>query len=277
MLLTVPNYAIASRSVGETHRWEKVIEESETNTNRWRQFGVEGDTVRTPGDTTCKSSTEEQQQLTQTALPLTGKKIVIDAGHGGKDTGAIHGKVQEKTLTLAIATKLKKMLEDQGATVVMTRSDDSTVSLQERVDVTVAACPDIFVSVHVNAHTNRSLDGIEAYYWRTDSKELATTLYNGLVRDLSTRGKWVAQEEFFVVHWSPVPAVLMEVGYMSNPAKRALLVTDSYQDKVAKSLADGIVRYFQNVKPGANQGAPGKTTPSVQQLDGRGDEPPLSR
>ncbi len=249
MLFTVPNLTSATPEKPEA----TVVEESNKNTNSWTQFGVD-DTARkpTPGDTTC--STEERQQAT-TALPLSGKKIVVDAGHGGDDSGAIRGKVLEKELTLKIALKLKKNLEDHGATVTMTRSTDIKVGLQERVDVTTAACPDIFVSVHINAHTSRALDGIEGYYWTAEGKELADTLYDGLVQDLSTKGNWVLQKQFFVVHWSPVPAALMEVGYMSNTAKRNLLVTDSYQDKVAKSLSDGIVRYFQKVKPGASPGA----------------------
>lgn len=256
MLFTVPKLATATPESPNSAPGATVVEESNKNTN-WTRSGV-NDTARNPtrGDTTC--STEERQQAT-TALPLAGKKIVVDAGHGGDDTGAIRDKVREKELNLKIALKLKKNLEDLGATVTMTRSTDVKVTLEERVDATTAACPDIFVSVHINAHTSRAIDGIEGYYWSPEGKELADTLYDGLVHDLNAPGNWVLQKQYYVVHWSPVPAALMEVGYMSNTRERNLLVTDSYQDKIAKSLADGIVKYFQKVTPGAQ---PGTTPPN---------------
>jgi N-acetylmuramoyl-L-alanine amidase len=108
----------------------------------------------------------------------SGKQsIVLDAGHGGSDTGAIGGGIYEKTITLDIAKRVEKILKQKGYDVKMTRVDDSTVSLQERVEISEEYDPDIFVSIHVNSSVKPEINGIETHYYHQESLPLAQTVH----------------------------------------------------------------------------------------------------
>lgn len=193
------------------------------------------------------------------SLTLKGKTIVIDAGHGGTDAGAMRRApapkgtqgafVMEKDINLAVAQKLADKLRARGATVVMTRSTDVFVSLADRVTMSNGVQPDLFLSVHSNAHTNRTIDGIETYYYTPESQCPAERIQDALVTGLPESGNWVRQRELYVVHHATVPAVLAEIGYLSRPSKLALLKTPAYQDRVATALAQGVVDYFASPCP----------------------------
>lgn len=186
---------------------------------------------------------------TQTLLPLAGKVIVVDAGHGGTQPGAVRSNVMEKELTLAISLKLAEELRALGATVSMTRDDDSDVPLEDRVALVNELKPDLFLSVHINANPQPRLDGIETYYYSAESACPARAIYDALVRELKEPGNWVAQKEFYVVHRATVPAVLAEVGYLSRPSKRVKLTSAYYQEQVAKALSAGVTAYFTRPCP----------------------------
>jgi N-acetylmuramoyl-L-alanine amidase len=157
-------------------------------------------------------------------LPLAGKTILIDPGHGGNDTGAISGHVMEKTVTLAVSLKLRSLLQAQGATVEMTRDSDKTLALQERRDASNRLCPDLFLSIHANAVGNSSISGIETYWWEIE--------------------KWSLARNLFVLDGNNAPASLVEIGYLTNPRTRALLATSAYQDKVATALLSSVELYL---------------------------------
>jgi N-acetylmuramoyl-L-alanine amidase CwlD len=177
---------------------------------------------------------------------LKGKLIVIDAGHGGTETGAIRDRILEKDLTLQIATALQKALEAKGAKVVMTRSDDSFVSLQERVEISNRTQPDIFVSVHINSMPQvvSPMTGVEVYYRTPQSKVLAIVLMNSLVSTLQATDRGIGERNLYVVHHTIAPSVLCEVGFISNPDERALLLTPEYQQKIVQALSTGITTYL---------------------------------
>lgn len=177
-------------------------------------------------------------------LPLKGKKIVIDPGHGGTDPGAVRDKVEESDLTLAIALKLKKLLEAQGAKVVLTRCDDSDKELNERTDMSNHEKPNIFVSIHINASNNPKTDGIETYYYTAHSKLLAKCLFEEMVASLGAKPNWVRQRSLYVCRLTDAPSVLVEVGYLSNKVKRVKLSTSDYQDRIAEALEKGVIKYF---------------------------------
>lgn len=211
----------------------------------------------------------------QDSLPLKGKTIVVDPGHGGIMSGAVRNlppaasggkgkgsspgsgrqgtRVLEKDITLAIALKTAAKLRSLGATVVMTRSDDSDVSLEDRVNLSNNVKADFFLSVHINASTDTRADGIETYYYTAQSECPARHIHDALVKGLPEKGRWVRQEEFYVVHHTTAPSVLAEVGYMSRKDKLAKLVTDQYQDKIAESLAKGVAAYFTQPCPTASR------------------------
>ncbi len=180
--------------------------------------------------------------------PPTGRKklpgavtIVLDAGHGGSDPGAQRESIQEKDITLAITKKLKALLEKQGAEVIMTRNDDTFVSLEDRAKVTNDNVPDLFLSVHINAlESTAEIHGIETYYQTDQSKPLAETIHQVLVSDLAAPDRSVRKARFYVINHTAVPAVLAEVGFISNKDERQRLTTSDYQDKIAAALARGV-------------------------------------
>jgi N-acetylmuramoyl-L-alanine amidase len=179
-----------------------------------------------------------------------GNTIVLDAGHGGTDPGAQRGDIQEKEITLAIVEKLRKILRRQGAHVVMTRGDDTFVSLEERVKITNETAPRAFVSVHINSlESNDSISGIETYYLHPPSKALAASIHSALVKKLGAPDRSVRTARFYVVNHTPYPAVLAEVGFISNKEERDKLISFDYQQKVAEALAQGVIVYIAHHRP----------------------------
>jgi N-acetylmuramoyl-L-alanine amidase CwlD len=215
-------------------------------------------------DVTVKTQTTDEQttlalvisKAASWSLPPIGKirapgskLIVLDAGHGGSDPGAQRGNVQEKEITMDIVNKLKKSLESRGATIVMTRSDDTFVSLEDRVKLTNSTNPDLFLSVHINALESTSdIHGIETYYQTEQSRMLADSIHQSLVSGLQAPDRSVRKARFYVINHTPVPAVLAEVGFISNKDEREKLISSDYQDKVADSLAQGVMLYLANRK-----------------------------
>jgi N-acetylmuramoyl-L-alanine amidase len=187
---------------------------------------------------------------------LQGKVVVLDAGHGGTETGAIRDGVKEKDVTLQITLALKTALEAKGAKVILTRSDDSFVSLQDRVYISNKTRPDIFVSVHINAMPQvvSPMTGVEVYYRTPQSKVLAIVLINSLVSTLQAPDRGIGVRNLYVVHHTTAPSVLCEVGFISNPGERALLLSPQYQQKVVSALSSGITTYLT---------APRKSLPTV--------------
>lgn len=184
--------------------------------------------------------------------PLTGTEVLIDPGHGGDDPGAISGGYQEKDITLAVSLSLRDKLTALGAKVEMTRDVDKTLTLQERLDASNNSCPDVFVSVHVNAIKNPQMRGLETYYHDDRDKVLAESALSTLSVELKETPKWSHARNLFVLNGNLVPATLVEIGYLTNADTRKLLVTKAYQDKVASALSTTLVGYFKN--PHAERG-----------------------
>jgi len=215
----------------------------------------------------------EQQTDTAWSIPPLGelkipgtKTIVLDAGHGGSDPGAQRGDVQEKDLTLGITAKLKQVLEASGAHVIMTRIDDTFVSLEDRVKTTNQLMPDLFLSVHINALESVSdIHGIETYYQTDQSRPLADTIHQSLVSSLSAPDRSVRKARFYVINHTTVPAVLAEVGFISNKDERQKLTTSDYQQHIAEALAQGVMLYLANGQSAPNNKiAQTKATSSTQ-------------
>ena len=219
------------------------------------------------------------------------KTIVIDAGHGGKDPGAIGKRFKkEKHLTLAISRKLKAMLEDRGLKVIMTRDSDAFVSLPRRVEIANKSGADLFVSIHINASRTRSLKGFECYYlsnaaddnaralqaaegaalklegaaspvpagsrdlkatlWdmvltenRAESADLASHICRSIEGSDTVDNRGVKSAGFYVLKGARIPAVLVEVAYISNKTEEVKLRDDAFLDKVTDAVAKGIMAY----------------------------------
>ncbi len=178
--------------------------------------------------------------------PPPGTTIVLDAGHGGSDPGAQRGSVKEKELTLAIVQQLDKILREQGINTILTRSSDTSVSLSERVDITNQARPNAFLSVHINAmESSTHIHGIETYYQTPFSQNLAEHIHEALVSDLKAPNRNIRKARFYVVNRTTVPAVLAEVGFISNKDEREKLSDVEYQKQIATALARGLIVYLK--------------------------------
>jgi len=180
------------------------------------------------------------------ALPLKGKVIVVDAGHGGKDPGACKLGVQEAVITLAVALELQKELEKNGATVVMTRTDNKVdLELVDILNIVQSNHPDFFISVHVNSSPRgEAVSGVQTYFRMPESRMFAHTLHSVMVKTLGAKDGHVHTADFYVINYSDAPAVLIETGYITNTAERRKLVSAEYQHDLAVSITAGVVKYL---------------------------------
>lgn len=196
------------------------------------------------------------QETAQRQAPAGTVTVVLDAGHGGSDPGAQRGDLREKDMTMGITLKLKKNLEKQGIRVVLTRSDDTFVSLEDRVRITNEVKPDCFVSVHINSlESDSHICGIETYYQNDCSRPLAGKIHQSLVGQLQVPDRSVRKARFYVVNHTPHPAILAEVGFISNKQEREKLMSNDYQGKIADALNQGIIMYLSETRNIARQGA----------------------
>jgi N-acetylmuramoyl-L-alanine amidase len=182
------------------------------------------------------------------ALPMK-KTVVLDPGHGGSDPGAVAGKVQEKDLNLQVAKILKGMLDEAGLTVYMTRSEDKYVGLYTRADIANHLGADLFVSIHHNASPNTSAQGLMTLYYPTSSskqkmngQKLAEIIQKNLLKELKTRD-WgiIPRPNLVVTRETKMPAVIAELGFITNKAELERLVTYQFQKQAAQALYAGIL------------------------------------
>ena len=186
---------------------------------------------------------------------LSGKVIVVDPGHGGSNPGAVANGTRESDNNLAVGLKLRDRLTQAGARVIMTRDSDRTVApegeslgqeLQARVDLAENNHADIFVSVHTNENPDSSIIGAETFYGSGKTPKLAEAVESALINDTNAVNKGTTPETFYVLRNTTMPGILVEMGFISNPAEAARLASDSYRNTVAQGICDGIVDYFRN-------------------------------
>ncbi|MBU5345558.1 N-acetylmuramoyl-L-alanine amidase family protein [Paenibacillus lautus] len=192
----------------------------------------------------------EGEILVPPVPPVTGngkKTVVIDAGHGGSQPGAISANGnQEKVLNLNIALKVEALLrKEKNINVVMTRSDDSTLGLSDRVKVANSIKADIFVSIHGNSNNSSSPHGTETYFTRDASKPLANVMHKHLVKATELMDRGVKYSSLHVTRETTMPAVLLEIGFLSNKGDEAQLFEDDFQNRVAQGIVAGIKEYLQ--------------------------------
>ena len=188
---------------------------------------------------------------------LQGHKIVLDAGHGGSDSGAVGPhRVKEKDICLAVTKKVRDILTNSGATVAMTRETDRDVygvnaedrqELQARVDVgRRMRGAEVFVSIHCNAFSSPEANGMETYHYAgsTQGRRLATLLNQELETAGGLFNRGVKTANFYVLRHSPMPASLVELAFITNYREEKLLSDPAYQDKLAEAIAIALSRYF---------------------------------
>ena len=222
-------------------------------------------------------------------LGLSVKTIVIDPGHGGKDPGAVSQTRQEKQIALSLSKTLRDTLVKKGYNVRLTRETDVFLPLRERTRFATNQKADLFISVHTNASTARAASGIETYYLAlasdesaritamrenagaeynmkeldalvgrilkesksTESRRLAQLIQAQLTSGKQVKNRGVKHAPFVVLIGTKVPAVLVEVGFISNPQEGKKLTTKTYQRQLATAIAKGIEQYIKNLPPAA--------------------------
>ena len=207
-------------------------------------------------------SPQDSDQLDRDLSAITGMKgrrIAIDPGHGGSDSGAIGPTgIMEKSVTMRVSRELKRLLEAEGATVILTRTGDTEVSekgasatsveeLQARCDVANKAKADIFLSIHADAFTNREVKGTTAYYYAQGTKQsklLADSVRTALIDAIGTVDRGTQSCNFYVVKHTDMPAILVEISFISNPDEEKMMNSETGIKKIAQGIADGIADYF---------------------------------
>ena len=196
---------------------------------------------------------------------VLNKIVYLDAGHGGYDPGASYFGISEKSLTLAIQSRVKAKLEAEGYQVVTTRTSDTYVDLTDRSRAANASESDIFVSIHINASGSSAAQGIETYYYQpyaeypsrinatyhanstrlSMSDTLANAIQSSLINATGAQNQGVKRQTFAVLRETTAPAVLLELGFLSNPQEAARLNTSAYQETLANAIVAGIKSYYE--------------------------------
>jgi len=181
--------------------------------------------------------------------PLKGKTIIIDPGHGGEDTGAIGpGDIHEKDVVLPMSLYLKEMLEEEGANVIMTRSEDVFVNLYDRPEQIDQYNADFFISVHVNAHAHNApateIHGLMTLYNYAHNEELADVMLKTMdeLTGLPAFRTW--RRNIAVIRHPHIPGVLVEAGYLMHPEDNWYILQPQGQKELAGAMKEGIKRYF---------------------------------
>ena len=172
------------------------------------------------------------------------RRVVIDAGHGGKDPGSGRFGVKEKGIALDTALRLEQILRKRGIPTVMTRRDDRFIPLQERAKIGNRYADSIFVSIHYNSNSDSSVSGIETYYGTAKGKTLAAAIQYFICRRLKTKNRGIiAHPAFAVINKSRNPSVIVECGYLSNAKERRKCASAAYRQIMAEQIAKGILLY----------------------------------
>lgn len=194
--------------------------------------------------------------------PLAGKVIVIDPGHGGPDGGAV-GKDQDKTnekgIALSVAEMTRDYLQQAGALVYLTREEDTdlagdvrgyskrkSVDIRKRLAFIHEKDADLFITLHLNALPDSRWSGAQTFYYSSlpENKHLATMIQSEIIRNLeNTKRVPLEVNGMYLLKYAEVPGALVEIGFLSNEKERELLKDEKYQDQMAASIYQGIIRY----------------------------------
>ncbi len=203
------------------------------------------------------SSTLVRLKFKYNAQKFEHLTIVIDPGHGGRDPGAIGSDgTREKDLNMDVARRLNEKLKAIGFKTIMTRSDDTYVDLATRVDIANNSYADFFMSIHFNSF-NSTTKGIETLYfpntiteeYNINNKKIADIFHNEVVKSLNMPSRGITpRPNLYVLNKTKMPAILTELGFISNPDELARMKTEEYREMAAKALAVSIVKYFAEIQ-----------------------------
>lgn len=191
-------------------------------------------------------------------LPLLGKVIYLDPGHGGVDPGAMYKDTKEKDINLEISKRLENRLTQLGAIVYLTRYGDYDLAanytinrkrsdLSRRGNIINKSNCDLFLSIHLNAEETGVWKGAQTFYHTNHpkNKKIAQLIQNQFKKDLNSKRKAKNKNDLYLQKRITIPGVLIEVGFLSNDNERYLLKQESYQEKVSLSIVNALLKYFK--------------------------------
>ncbi|WP_071189589.1 N-acetylmuramoyl-L-alanine amidase [Trichormus sp. NMC-1] len=187
------------------------------------------------------------QPRPRASVPKGKLLVIIDPGHGGKDSGAVGiGGIQEKNIILPISKRVAEILQQNGVQAVMTRDSDYFVSLPGRVQMAERANADVFVSIHANSAgaSRPEVSGLETYHYG-NGLTLARIVHNRILQSLNVRDRKVRKARFYVLRKSSMPSILVETGFITGREDAAKLRTSAYQNQMAEAIAQGILQYLR--------------------------------
>ena len=247
----------ASSAGGTSSGGSNIDFERGVNPSGEMETAAESDDASSAGAASVPARPRSQSSA---APGIDGKRIVLDPGHGGSDTGAIGPTgVTEKSIALRIAKRLKVLLEAEGAEVILTRTEDTEVSpkkaqatdveeLQARCDIANQNSADIFLSIHLDAFSGPEAHGTTGYYYEmgsADSRRLADCIKRGVLRRLGTFDRGTKPCAFYVCRHTDMPATLLETAFVSNPREEQMMNSEEGVENAAQGIAAGIAEYFQ--------------------------------
>lgn len=192
----------------------------------------------------------------QALMPLSGKIIIIDPGHGGADPGTISNNTYESNINLAISQALEIELVKSGATVILTRDGDYDLShpkakwrkksdFDNRIKLINNSKADMYLSIHLNYLTDSKYNGAQVFYNSETNKEIALVIQENLNTELKNdRDVKPIPTKTYMYSKLTVPGVLIECGFLSNPNEKSKLVTKEYQEQLARTITKGIINYY---------------------------------
>lgn len=206
----------------------------------WSIYELSSPSVSAELTVSPNKNTTMQQEISQRY------KIVIDAGHGGKDPGADGASGnRERAYTLALSEKVFDLLQQESMFEAhMTRTDDTFVDLEDRIKMANDLDAEAFVSIHGNTYTDPDVSGTETYYYADDSISFAREVHEHLVEATRFKDRGVRKEGWKVLTQSNNLAILLEVGFLTNRSDETNMLNDRHQDRTAKAIVKGIKEYF---------------------------------
>ncbi|PLS03281.1 N-acetylmuramoyl-L-alanine amidase [Neobacillus cucumis] len=203
--------------------------------------------VAKAADAPMTTSSTKTGLVPNSQKPLTGKTIVLDPGHGGKDNGtkSIAG-TPEKSLNLPTVEVVKQKLENAGAQVILTRTNDTYIPLAQRANVSNQNHADAFISFHYNWSNDPSVNGIINFYYQKSSNTLATAILNQVAKETKLTNLGTRFNNLDVLRNNKQPATLLELGFLSNQHDDAIVESSNYNHNVAQGIYLGLLDYFQS-------------------------------
>ncbi|MCK6204932.1 SH3 domain-containing protein [Bacillus infantis] len=212
----------------------------------WYKISLDGKAGYVAGWIVSLSGSSPQIEKPGAELHLQGKTIVLDPGHGGRDNGTTGARgTQEKTVTIKTAQLLYSKLKAAGANVILTRSTDTYIPLSSRVGSASYHNADAFISLHYDSINDKSVRGMTVYYYHGFQKPLAESVHSSLAAQTKLKDRGVRAGDYFVIRENNKNAILLELGYLSNPAEEMLVTSPQYQEAAAAGIYQGLARYFK--------------------------------